>query len=143
MRSETAGARRLILRANAAFLTLGAVGGLRMDIQGSFFGTGPASRLLADAPGAGIGFIEAHGLALIIAVLLWQAAPVRSWHLAAAAVHALLGTANLVFWQFFVVADVLAMGFVTTSLHGLFVVLELWCAADAGGRAPAPHAVTA
>jgi hypothetical protein len=49
-------------------------------------------------PGGRIGFIEAHGLALIIGVPLWQAAPLRIWHLTAAAVHLLLGTANLVFW---------------------------------------------
>jgi hypothetical protein len=82
-------------------------------------------RIVAAAPHAGIGFVEAHGLAVILGVLLWRAAPERSWHLAAAAIHVLLGTANVVFWQIFVAADMLAMGFVTTSLHALFAVLQL------------------
>jgi hypothetical protein len=70
--------------------------------------------------------------------LLWRAAPERSWHLAAAAIHVLLGTANLVFWQIFVAGDMLATGYVTTSLHWLFVALQL--AAAALGRAAAPTA---
>lgn len=95
-----------------------------MDIPGIFFGIGPLTQL-ASVPQSGIGFIEAHGLALIMSVLLWRAEPVRSWHLAAAAVHALLGTANLVFWRFFVLTDTLAAGNVTTSLHWLFVLLQI------------------
>lgn len=37
----------------------------------------------------------------------------------------LLGTANLLFWQFFVAADVLVVGYVTTTAHWLFVVAHL------------------
>jgi hypothetical protein len=125
----TAAMRRFILRADAAFLLPAAAGGLVADILGSFFDRGPQRLILRDAPGAGIGFIEAHGLALILAVLLWRAAPVRSWHVAAASIHVLLGTANLAFWQFFVAADVLVVGYVTTALHGLFVALQLAAAA--------------
>jgi hypothetical protein len=66
-------------------------------------------------------------------MLLWRAEPLRSWHLTAAAVHALLGTANLVFWQIFIAADMLAGGYITTSLHWLFVALQL-CAAVAASR---------
>ena len=50
------------------------------------------------------------------------------------AIHVLLGTSNLVFWQLFVAADMLVVGYVTTALHGLFVVLQLLAA----GTAPAP-----
>jgi hypothetical protein len=127
------GARRFLLRANALYLLMAATGGLRSDILGIFFGEGPLARVVADAPHAGIGFVEAHGLAVILGVLLWRAAPARSWHLAAAAIHVLLGTANVVFWQMFVAADMLAVGYVTTLLHWLFVVLQL--AAAALGRA--------
>ena len=117
--------RRWILRADAAFLVPAAAGGLVTDILGSFFGRGPERFILRDAPAAGIGFIEAHGLALILGVLLWRAVPARSWHAAGAAIHLLLGTANLAFWQFFAEADMLAVGYVTTGLHGLFVALQL------------------
>ena len=99
-----------------------------MDIPAAFFSRGPAKELLAQAPHAAIGFVEAHGLALILGVLLWRAAPARSWHLTAVAVHLLLGTANIVFWQIFVAGHVLVMGYITTALHWLFVVLQLLAA---------------
>lgn len=117
--------RQLILRANAIYLLVAATGGLWTDLSGVFLGKGAFAPIVAAAPHAGIGFVEAHGLALIIGVLLWRAEPSRTWHLAAAAVHLLLGTANLVFWQIFVFAGVLVMGYATTALHGLFLVLQL------------------
>jgi hypothetical protein len=82
-----------------------------------------------------VGFVEAHGLAVIIGVLLWRAQPLRSWHLTAAAVHILLGVSNLVFWQIFVAANLLSLGYVSTCFHFLFVVLHLWAAA---GAVPSP-----
>ena len=95
------------------------------DLAGAFFAIGPQQPILAAAPHAAIGFVEAHGLAFIIGVRLWFALPERAWHLTAAAVHALLGTSNLVFWQIFVAADMLAGGYLTTGLHGMFFVLQL------------------
>jgi hypothetical protein len=117
--------RTILLRADAVFLLVAASAGLVVDIAGSFFGMGVETAILNNSPGAGIGFIEAHGLALIIGVLLWRAAPLRSWHLTAAAVHLLLGSANLAFWQFFIEIDAVAMGYVTTLLHGTFAPLQL------------------
>ncbi|TPI68443.1 hypothetical protein FJ420_19110 [Mesorhizobium sp. B3-1-3] len=115
----------LFVRLNAGFLLLASAGGLFTDIAGSFFGRGPEAILLGDAPGTGIGFIEAHGLALIIGVTLWRIAYSRNWHAVLAAVHILLGTANLLFWQFFVAADVLVVGYVTTTAHWVLVVAHL------------------
>ncbi|WP_192385723.1 hypothetical protein [Mesorhizobium silamurunense] len=115
----------LLVRVNAGFLILASAGGLATDIAGSFFGRGAEAVLLGDAPGAGIGFIEAHGLALIIGVTLWRIAYSRNWNAVLATVHALLGTANLLFWQFFIAADVLVVGYVTTAAHFLFVVAHL------------------
>jgi hypothetical protein len=117
--------RKTILRANALYLLIASVGGFLADVLGIFFLVGVQSRVMMNAPHAGIGFVEAHGLAFIIGILLWRAAPSMTWHLTATAVHVLLGTANLVFWQIFVAADVLVAGYVTTSLHWLFVVLQL------------------
>jgi hypothetical protein len=139
--------RRLILRANAAFLLAASTGGMWSDLAGAFLGRGHVAPILANAPQAAIGFVEAHGLAFILGVLLWRAAPERSWHLTAAAVHVLLGTANLVFWQIFIAADMLPVGYITTSLHGLFVALQLAAATAAGsGRSDqamhAPHNAT-
>jgi hypothetical protein len=121
--------RQVLLRANAVFLLVAATAGFWTDVLGIFFSAGAQARIIGSAPYAGIGFIEAHGLAFIIGVLLWRAAPERSWHLTAAAVHVLLGTANLVFWPIFTAADALWAGYVTTSLHWLFVVLQLSAAA--------------
>lgn len=130
--------RRLILRANAAFLMLASAGGMWSDITGAFLARGHLAAVLAKAPHAAIGFVEAHGLAFILGVLLWRAMPERSWHLTAAAVHVLLGTANLVFWPIFVAADMLAVGYVTTILHWTFVTLQLTAATSASARVPRP-----
>ncbi|MBT1509750.1 hypothetical protein KIP88_04485 [Bradyrhizobium sp. SRL28] len=123
--------RHVLLRANATFLLAASAGGFASDVRGIFFGLGPVARLVADAPYAGLGFIEAHGLAFILGILMWRAQPARGWHLAAAAIHVLLGTANLVFWQLFIVSDMLLVGYVTTALHGLFVVLQMAAAISA------------
>jgi hypothetical protein len=131
--------RLLILRADALFLIIASIGGAMTDVAGSLFGSGPEVAILSAAPAAGIGFLEAHGLALILGILFWRATPAREWHLTAAAVHALLGSANLAFWQFFVITDLLAVGYVTTALHGLFVVLQLWAAFAVSGRTPTPE----
>jgi hypothetical protein len=58
----------------------------------------------------------------------------RSWHFTAAAIHVLLGTCNLVFWQIFPAANMLAGGYITTSLHWIFVVLQLAAGSFAGDK---------
>ena len=131
--------RQMLLRANAAFLLAASAGGFCSDVLGIFFGLGPVDKIVATAPYSGLGFIEAHGLAFLIGLQMWRAEPSRAWHLTAAAIHVLLGTSNLVFWQFFVTADMLAVGYVTTALHGLFVVLQL-IAASTIARPVAGHA---
>jgi hypothetical protein len=133
----TATVRRLILRANALYIGLAGLAGLLFDIRGVLYGLGPQGRLLAQAPHAGIGFVEAHGLAVILAVLLWRAAPARSWHLTAVAMEVLLGMSNLAFWDMFVATDALTVGYVTTGLHWIFVVLQA-AAAMTASAAVAP-----
>ncbi|WP_063830307.1 hypothetical protein [Bradyrhizobium murdochi] len=133
--------RHIILSANATFLLAASAGGFASDVRGIFFGLGPVARVVAEAPYAGLGFIEAHGLAFILGILMWRAQPARGWHLAAAAIHVLLGTANLIFWQLFIVSDMLLVGYVTTALHGLFVVLQMSAATSA--RMPDSAAVHA
>ena len=99
---------------------------------GAFAGVGPQKQILAAAPHAAIGFVEAHGLAIIFGVLLWTAEPKRIWHLTAMSIHMLLGISNLVFWQIFIAADMLPAGYLTTSLHILFAALQATCAFGAG-----------
>jgi len=121
--------RQTLLRANAIFLLVASAGGFGSDLLGAFFAVGPMASIVAAAPYSALGFIEAHGLAFLIGLLMWRAEPLRAWHVTAAAIHVLLGAANLAFWQLFIVADMLAVGYVTTALHGLFVVLQLSAAA--------------
>jgi hypothetical protein len=128
----TTNTKQTILRANAAYLGFAALTAfLFMDLRGVYFGTGPVGRLLGTAPHSAIGFVEAHGLAFVLAIVLWRAPSERFWHLIAAGAELLLGTANLVFWQLFVDGDALVMGYVTTALHWVFVALQLRAAVDA------------
>jgi hypothetical protein len=117
--------RQYVLRANAFYIFAFGCAGLVFDIRGVLFGLGPQGRLLADAPHAGITFVEAHGLAIILSVLLWRAAPTPSWHATALAMDALLGTCNLAFWQMFVATDALFVGYLSTALHLTFATLNL------------------
>ena len=77
------------------------------------------------------GLFEAHGLAIILGVLLIRAAasPGRGGHGLAAAVHVLLGGANLLFWDdAFVRMGLVPVGAATTALHLLFLVAQGVCA---------------
>jgi hypothetical protein len=116
--------RKLLLRANAVFLLVASAGGMISDLTGAFLLRGPVGLVLEKAPHAAIGFVEAHGLAFIIGVLLWRAEPARLWHGTAVAVHVLLGASNLLFWPLFGFAGMLPVGYVTTALHVLFAVLQ-------------------
>ena len=131
-----ASVRHLILRANALYIGVAGFAGVIFDIRGVLYGAGPQGRALAAAPFAGIGFVEAHGLAVILAVVLWRARPERAAHLTALAVVALLGTANLAFWQAFIAMDALVMGYLTTALHWTFVALNLAAAIQVNPAIP-------
>ena len=119
---------RLTLRLDAAFLLLAGSAAMAAETVGHFLGIGP----LAATRGSPypIGGFEAHGLALLVGVLLWRAATSadrRMWHGVGLLTHLLLGTANLLFWRSFVALDVVAMGVVTTALHAAFVVAQAAC----------------
>ena len=49
----------------------------------------------------------------------------RFWHVLAAAVHTLLGTANLVFWGSFVVFGMVPMGVAATVVHFVLVAAHI------------------
>lgn len=113
--------RRIILRANALYLGLAAIGGilLTLDLPRIFFAS----------------FLEAHGLAIIIALLLMQAPPVRYAHLVAAAVQTLLGVASIVFWPVYVALEMTLLGGLITGAHFTFAVLQLLAASGPRARA--------
>lgn len=119
-------ARKLLLRINGIVLMIASLGGfVVLDILGIFFGKGPARFVLEGQEFMGVGAFEAHGLAFILAVLLFRAEPKRSWHIVALSVHALLGTANILMWGIFIAVNSLAMGYITTTMHWIFVFLQL------------------
>lgn len=119
-------ARKLILRINGAALMVASLGGfISMDVFGIFFGIGPAASLLKGQEFIGIGGFEAHGLAFILGVLLFKAEAKRSWHITAVAIHSLLGIANVLMWGIFISVNSLQMGYITTAMHCIFVLLEL------------------
>jgi hypothetical protein len=128
--------RRLILRANALYLGVASIAAfVLLDLRGIVFGAGPAGQIFAAAPHAAIGFVEAHGLAFILSVLLWNARPVRYAHFTAAAVMGLLGVSNIVFWPIFTATGMIGAGVVLTGLHLIFAVLQLLAASGPRARA--------
>lgn len=141
-RTDTTAARQRLLRVNALFLGgFGLLGLVVMDIPAACCQAGAAGAIVAAAPSSAIGFIEAHGLAVILAALFFRASlqtPDLSWHVAAAATHLLLGTANIVFWDLFVIGDVVWLGWLTTALHVVFATAE-GLAATAAAQQPSPR----
>jgi hypothetical protein len=132
----TTSTRKIILRANALYLGVASIAAFfLLDLRGIVFDAGPVAQVLAGAPYAAIGFVEAHGLAFILAVLLWNAQPVRYAHFTAAAVMTLLGVSNLVFWPLFSATGMTAAGVLLTSAHLAFAVAQLLAASGPRARA--------
>lgn len=123
--------RRAILVANGLFLVV--VGAVQMSFEllGHHFGIGPLAQAFAGSPYT-IGFVEAHGLALIFGVLFLRAAAGREiepfWHGTAVVIHLLLGGANLLFWQSFITFDLVPMGIAATAVHAVLVIAQAWAA---------------
>src|SRR5262245_41278093 len=108
--------RRWLLLANGVFLVV--VGGVQVvfELAADYASARPYGYVFEESPYV-IGWVEAHGLAFIIGVLLLTVAARdgrRFWHALGAAVHLLLGAANLVFWDSFIVFGVVTMGVVAT-----------------------------
>ena len=95
---------------DALYLVAASVAGFAANVFGAGFG--------------GVGFGEAHEVALVAGLLLWQATSRRCWHLSAAAVHALLGAANLAHWDTLAAGNE-AIAIATTAAHAGFVALQL------------------
>lgn len=123
--------------ANGVFLVV--VGGIQVvfELLAYYAGIGPYGYIFEESPYA-IGWVEAHGLAFIIGVLLLTVAARdlrRFWHVMAAAVHTLLGAANLVFWDSFAVFGMVPMGIAATVVH--FVLVAAHIGAFVVSRQPA------
>jgi hypothetical protein len=126
---------RWTLRFDGIFLILAGGAALLTETVGHFFGVGPMAATLGSP--YTIGGFEAHGLAIIIGVLLLRAAALadrRLWHAVGLSTHLLLGSANLLFWSSFVQQNLVTVGVVTTALHLIFVVAQATCLRSSAGK---------
>jgi hypothetical protein len=119
---------RKVLQFDGGFLLLAGGAAMIVETLGHFLGVGP----FAQTKGSPytIGGFEAHGLAIILAVLFIRAANLldRSlWHQVGLVVHLLLGGSNLLYWSSFIQLDVVPMGVITTILHIVFVIAHCMC----------------
>jgi hypothetical protein len=113
-----------ILKADGLFLLTAGTIQIILEIAGHFWQMGRYAEQFGNSPYT-IGFFEAHGLAVLLAIALLTQAGSKNrlfWHRAALAVHLLLGGANLLFWQSFVAFDFVTMGIIATTLHIVFVL---------------------
>ena len=120
---------RKVLQFDGGFLLLAGGAAMIIETVGHFLGIGP----LAETRGSPytIGGFEAHGLAIIFAILLppcCHRLPDRFlWHRVGLIVHLLLGCSNLLYWSSFVQLNVIPMGVITTVLHIAFVIAHWTC----------------
>ena len=94
-----------------------------------FFARGPLTPIFHGAlPLATFSFVEAFGLAAILGAIFIRVS--RSnyppfWNIVAAVTHLFLGSANIIFWPFFVeIINLQAVGVVATIIHSAFFALE-------------------
>ena len=121
--------RKTVLYTNGAFLTL--MGGpfAIFDLLSFWWGAGPLGEMYHNEL-LTVGLFEAHGLALMMGLILLRAArfdPRPAWHLLGAGIHLLLGSSNLIFWALFSVWDVVTAEIVVTCIHWLFMAAHLIC----------------
>jgi hypothetical protein len=121
----TRGWRRGLLTVDGALLAL--TGGVQAlgDAASHFFGRGPLGARLMAEPGT-LGFFEAHGLALLVGLLLLggRREPGPRWFVVAAAVHLFLGGANLLYWPSFAHYGMAHVGAPATALHAVLFLLQ-------------------
>jgi hypothetical protein len=122
---------KTILLLDGCFLLVVGLVAAFAEFMSHFWGSGLHGTRFLTSPYT-IGFFEAHGLAVLMGVLLIRATKRdgverQFWHSLAVAIHLLLGGSNLLYWLSFVALDFVAQGVVTTVAHGLFIVLNLVC----------------
>lgn len=96
------------------------------DLAGHFLNLGPMAKALYGNLDA-IGMFEAHGLALIVSVVLviHRKSGSATWHWVSGATHLLLGGSNLMFWPIYSLYDMTGVGIGATAFHAVFFVLQI------------------
>ena len=127
MAEPVAGRTPHLIVADGLFLAAMAIFGLTQDILSYGWGAGKFGVFLLSDPKA-IGFVEAHGLAGMIAVaaLVCARHNPKFWHALLACVHALLGSSNVLFFDGFVATGETRFAIVVTAAHFAFSALHVW-----------------
>jgi hypothetical protein len=121
--------RDTLLLIDGVFLAV--VGGVQVtfELLSYYAGAGPLGDIFDQSPYT-IGWVENHGLALLIGLLLLTVAVRdgrRFWHGFALAVHFLLALANVMFWSGFVAFDLVPLGIAATAAHvGFIAAHAIW-----------------
>lgn len=100
-----------------------------LDLSGRFVNLGPTAGGLFENPDA-LAYFEAHGLALMVAILMLahRNSDRPTWNWVAAAMHLLLGGSNLLFWDAFTAYGLVPMGIGATAMHAIFFALQVTAA---------------
>jgi hypothetical protein len=116
-----------LIIANGVFLAVMALFGLTQDILSYVWGAGKFEAFLLNDPKA-IGFVEAHGLAGLIALaaLVCARHNPKFWHALLSGVHALLGSSNVLFFDGFVATGETSFAIVVTAAHFAFSGIHVW-----------------
>ena len=117
-----------ILKIDGCFLVvMGVLAGIT-DLVSYLAGKGPFGQIYFQNSVA-IGGFEAHGLAVIagsILVLKSTTTDAVFFNKVAIAIHSLLGISNLIWFQIFLDTGMLAMGIITTVVHLLLVIVNVF-----------------
>lgn len=106
--------------------------GLIMTVQtllGSFKGVGML-KFIEEDPLRSVGLFEAYLLACysgFVFILLSGKYYRKEWHILPATVHLILFTTNVLFWKAYALGGIVMIGYVSTSAHAFFILLEIGC----------------
>jgi hypothetical protein len=128
--------RRAILVTDGILLLMAGLAALIADVVGYFFGIGPFAALLGQP--LAIGAVEAHGLAMLVGLLVMRTTPGDHWrwHAVALAVHLFLGVYNLLFWDVYAMMGAAEAGVISTIAHAVLFSAQLGCLALDDASAP-------
>ncbi len=115
---------RGVLRSDAVFLFAAGLFGVVSDLQSYASGTGPFGHTFHQNPTV-IGVVEAHSLAVLVAVSVWCLAHTpRFGHWVALAAHLIMGTSNIIWFDVFRNVNAATQGVAVTVVHFVFVILN-------------------
>ena len=118
----------MVLRIDAVFLAVAGVFGLVSDLQSYVSGSGPFGRTFYQSPLV-IGVVEAHGLAVLIAGILWLLSthqPRHFGHAVGLTAHTIMGGSNIIWFDVFRRVHAETQGVAVTVVHFVFVAVNAY-----------------